>query len=533
MKFTKAQYYVGEPICFSTDSHFEHPSVEIRHLEEVLYPAIEQDGDHYRISALPTGGYGIHISDHIHTEEAAFDVVASPNEVVRYGFLSDFSKKDNDTADVMWMKDLHINAVQFYDWMYKHDDLVSVEDTYLDPLGRETSLTSIKTKIEACKEYGMRPFAYGAVYAATEDSSRKHPEWCMYTSDHTTLTFADWLYFMNIGDDCGWRSHILAEFTKAVEFGFQGIHMDTYGFPKHVRDHAGHALDLEKHFPSLIDQAALRVKEKDPDAGVIFNAVNNWPIEKVATTGQDSAYIEVWSPNDTYYDLYTLIREARQLGSKNVILAAYLKAFKEADKTTAENSFKLSFASICASGGTQLVLGEERCVLSDSYYADHSPISDHFARDVQKYCDYLVRYNELLYNDTGMDISRTASDGINEDICFSAENASFSSKGLGDHIWTIIRRSDSLLTIQLINLLGNNDLWNVPKNTPEKPGTCKIRVRLDKEIKSFWTASPDADSLEPVSLPFQERTEAGSGKIYEVTIPSISYWTTVWAHTEE
>ena len=83
--------------------------------------------------------------------------------------------------------------------------------------------------------------------------------------------------------------------------------------------------------------------------GVIFNAVNNWPTETVAAAAQDAVYIEVWPPHDTYFDLYRLIREARLLSHRNVILAAYLKAFQGEDMDAAERSFRLAWAVISLS----------------------------------------------------------------------------------------------------------------------------------------------------------------------------------------
>ncbi len=533
MKLSKAQYLENESIIFLPDTTFQDPVITIMHLESEIRAEITKENDGYHISPLPAGGYGILIKDATHREETAFDVVRDPREVVRYGFLSDFTEKDSGCDDVEWMKDLHLNAVQFYDWMYKHDDLISPEKIYTDPLGRETSLSTIEEKIAACKERGIRPFAYGAVYAATRSTYEKHPEWSMYTTDHSPMTFADWLYYMNIASSCKWSEHILKEFENAIRFGFSGIHMDTYGFPKHVRDFDGNVVDLENEFPGLIDKAADAVSQNDPDAGVIFNAVNNWPIETVATSKQDSLYIEVWPPHDTYYDLYTLVREARLLSHKNVILAAYLKAFKEENVAAAERSFKLTFATICASGGTQLILGENKCILSDSYYADHSQLSDDFCAEVQKYCDHLVRYNELLYNDTGMDISKTASDGINEDIRFLSSDARFSSNGASNSVWTIIRESARCLSINLINLSGIDNIWNAPKEEPKKTGPITVLIRLDKNTSGFYMASPDDTDPAPVSLPFTIREDTSQGRIYEITVPTVRYWTTLWAHMEE
>ena len=216
-------------------------------------------------------------------------------------------------------------------------------------MGRPTDLRVIARKIKACKSCGIRPLAYGAVYAATKDTFEAHPEWGMYTMDAQPMTFAGWLYYMNIAPSCGWAAHIVEEFRSAVRFGFSGIHMDTYGFPKWVWDDRHRPLDLADEFPSLIDDAARAVREGTEDGGVIFNAVNDWPMESVAPAAQDAVYIEVWPPHDTYFDLYRLIREARLCAGKHVILAAYLKAFQSAEQAAAARSFRLAWAAISGS----------------------------------------------------------------------------------------------------------------------------------------------------------------------------------------
>lgn len=149
---------------------------------------------------------------------------------------------------------LHFNAIQFYDWMYRHDALLPPADRFRDPLGREMDLSVIREKIAACKTSGIRPIAYGAIYAADKERFQAHPEWGMYTLDGQPMTFAGWLYYMNIARSCGWSDHILEEYRKAIAFGFSGIHMDTYGFPKQVWDNQHRPVDLAEEIPTLIDR---------------------------------------------------------------------------------------------------------------------------------------------------------------------------------------------------------------------------------------------------------------------------------------
>ena len=296
-------------------------------------------------------------------------------------------------------------------------------------------------------------------------------------------------------------------------------------------DGQGRPLELAEEFPKLIARAAETVRREDPDGGVIFNAVNNWPVEAVADAAQDAVYIEVWPPNDTYFDLYALIRQARLRSGRNVVLAAYLKPFQLEDVPAAERAFRLAWAVICASGGTQLVLGEKQGVLRDSYYVNYATFRPEFLPVVQNYCDFLVRYGDLLYNDQGTDVSRTAAGGINEDVCFSSDTAGFSSGGEADRVWTILRESKQRLTVHLINLQGNDGRWNEPKAEPARTGGIRIHFRLDRPVKGFYCASPDAQSLRAAELPYAVRNTA-QGRIYDVEVPEVRYWTAVWAQLE-
>lgn len=530
-KFDKAQYLLGEKVQIEMPESTDDISVKVYCLEKEIDCNISIDKSTLIINDLPIGGYGIKIQNGNDIWEGAFDIVADHRDITRYGFLTDFSSNDSGTSDIEWMKNIHLNAVQFYDWMYRHDQLISQEPKYQDPMGRNIDMNVILEKVAKCRDYGMRPIAYGAIYAATPGTFKEHPEWGMYTMDGQPMTFANWLHYMNVSEGNGWAEHILEEYRKTIKMGFSGIHMDTYGFPKRVWDNDGRPVDLADEFAWLIDRAAEIAKMEDANGGVIFNAVNNWPMEAVAKSEQDSVYIEVWPPNDTYYDLYTLVREARMCSQKNVILAAYMKPFQSEDVVAAERALRLTWAVISASGGTQLVFGGNKCLLQDSYYVNYAKLRQEFLPIVQKNCDFLVRYGDLLYNDTGMDVSKTASGGINEDICFESDSCHFSTDGKQDTVWTIIRESKHRLVIQLLNLKGNNCLWNEAKQEPQLVEHIKIHIRLDRPVTGFYYASPDMDSLQAVKLSYDCRY-TNQGRIYTIELPYIQYWTVIWAQLE-
>ncbi|MCE5187616.1 MAG: glycoside hydrolase family 66 protein [Eubacteriales bacterium] len=536
----RAQYHIGEPVRLLLDPNPGYPAVinaRLFCLQRELPCSWSQQGGTVLLGTIGEGSYGVRLETETGALETAFDVAPSAKSVVRYGFLSDFSPEDGDTADLNWLCRLHVNTVQFYDWMYRHDRLLPPEDEYSDPIGRSSSLPVIRQKIEACRARGMRAFAYGAVYAATAETVRAHPDWAAYTLDGEPLIFADWLNYMNISPASGWSEYIIREFRTVVEtLGFSGIHLDTYGFPKRIYGKNGECVSFEDVFLPLINAAQEAVYAANPDNGVIFNAVNDWPTERVAGGGQDAQYIEVWPPHDTYRDLYLLIQKAKQLApEKSVILAAYMKPFQsatdDASVSQAEHAFCLANAVILASGGVQLVHGEEESLLCDSYYANHAKIRPGFTGTVVRYADFLVRYAPLLYDDKGYDVSMTAGGGINEDVTAAADGAVFSADGRADTVWMILRESKNRLVVHLLNLRGNDALWNTPKNEPDTVRNIHLTLRLDAKLTGAFTASPDGESLDAVALPVQTR-RSSYGRIQELILPELRYFSTIWIEWE-
>ncbi len=491
--------------------------------------------------ASAIGGFGVEITLTLDNRTAdtfstAYDVVPDWSAAPRYGFLSGFYKSDeDDRSDVEQLRKYHINAVQFYDWMYKHHELLPPQDYFTDPLGRELSLVAVRNKIALCHEFGMKAFAYGAVYTASREFAAENPELMLFRNNGEPELFANgWLNIMDISEDSAWPGHIVGQYVRAVqELDFDGIHMDTYGYPKTAYSMVGgreHLIRLEDEYPRLIDRAKDAVNAAKPGAGIIFNAVGNWPTTMVAHARQDAVYVEVWDPCSRYIHLHDIIEDARQAGQKPVILAAYLKPFQHSPASAAETALKLTQAVIFASGGYHLELGENNGVLSDPYYVDYSTIRKPFERTLRSYYDFIVRYSELLYNLNLKDVSMTHAGGINEEYVF--EGGAFSSSGEPGKVWTIVKEMPGAKIIHLINLTGiKSDKWNEGKRkAPGKVSEIKVRVLDNERATGVFTASADEDLCRMKQVPF---TTAGSprGKVIEFLLPQLDVWRLVYVRT--
>lgn len=496
--------------------------------------SINNDGEYL-------SGYGVEVvlyekDIRLQTLSTAFDIAASWKYAPRYGFLSDFSPTDSkDHEDLKEMNKYHLNVVQYYDWMYRHHDLVPETDVFIDPLQRKLSLSVVKDKIDTAHKYGMEAIGYGAVYGAAPEYYENHKDLAIYKNNGEVFGFSNFLYMMDISRESKWHDHIINEFYKAVKFGFDGIHMDQYGFPKEAISIANgkRAIrNLREDFPNLINDTRSYIEEKGERVNLIFNAVNNWPVDTVAQSKEDAVYIEVWPPNDTYQDLYNLITNAKKCANdKQVILAAYMKPFlKELDIPAykAENATLLTMATIFASGGFHLLLGENNGVLDDPYYPKYRTIENKdFCKKLRAYYDFIVKYEELLYDFGIIDTTLVNTGGINEEYLFKGANTS--PKAEKDSVWTLIKEKPGYKIINLVNFNGLENMnWNVEKDKlPTEIRNLEVSLLTCNIVKEVYAASPDINEGKALKLDF-EYVEEEQGTKIKFIVPELKVWDLVY-----
>ena len=195
---------------------------------------------------MPPEGAGLGVEAVISTADGEIrcaTAVPFGGNIVRYGFLSDFLPED--AQDVACLAAWHMTHVQFYDWSYRHDTLVSPTDEYEDMMGKRNSLPAVRAKVDACHARGMHAMAYGAVYAASRSFRDAHADWGLYAAPDKPLSFIDTFFFMDV--EGPWREHLFSQYRSAMErIGFDGVHMDTYGYPKRALGMDGRERDLER-----------------------------------------------------------------------------------------------------------------------------------------------------------------------------------------------------------------------------------------------------------------------------------------------
>lgn len=475
------------------------------------------------LSLKSHSGYLLQVDNSDAQTETAFDI---STDQVRYGFLTDFSRANaDDTAPVEWLNRLHITDVQFYDWAYRHDQLIGPTNDYTDMMGKSISRVTLHTLIGMCHEYGINAVAYGAIYGASHQYAKKHPDECLYDSKGNPVFFFDLLSIMNVERGCAWHDHILSEYQKALDLGFDGIHMDTYGFPEKANDVHGCKLDLARDFRELVNDAKSSLHTSTGAPKLIFNNVKNWPVDYLASAHQDALYIEVWDPYSTYADILRLIEHARSISDLPVILAAYLPQFIQGSSQKAYNALEILTAIITVAGATHLINGQNRGLLTQAYYSKYFTADAKHAERIVTYYDYIT-YLSGLWDDRGLHTAAVASERAGGRNIIAGEDI-LSDLPKPGRIWARVQGKNDFLFINFVNLMGSRDpKWTHNQNVRQtKPFT--FRVRTDKPASSVTYSTPDGEQgIDIRNLEFI--TQKHGDALYTcIQIPSMYIWGTV------
>jgi dextranase len=510
---TRGFFKPGQPATLALELELEADRridirLQIHHLADEPFDVVQsldlQVGRRSVILNIPAdrispGGYGVRLTVRaqagLEPIEAwtAFDCLTDWTVFPRYGFLCDFGPQTGADAAMDQLVRYHINGLQFYDWQYRHDQLLAPSQEYLDPLNRPLSLRTIRQRIDAAHAYGMAAMPYLAVYAASAEFWRAHPEWALYDSRGQAIPFGeDFLGLMDPTAGRPWAEHLLAESGRALAgLDWDGLHVDQYGEPKQAWDAAGRAVDLPAAFADFVRAG----RERFPGKTIIFNAVGNWPIEALTGSPAGFEYIEVWPPDNGFGDLLRIVRQARKLSAdRPAVIAVYIPNDRPANILLAD-------ALIFASGGARIELGEAGRLLADPYFPKHQPLDAELQTRLRGLYDFAVRYGEWI------------GPGAAEAIELNVQ--------VGGPAWTTVRSAPGWRVVNLINRngLGDRPEWDIPQPFPEPMTGLEVEIVLpEKPGRVLWASPDDSNgSLRPLEFVWQ------AGRL-RVEAPRLDLW---------
>lgn len=516
---TKATFAPNEPVEVEVRGAPGPTTVSLWHLERKLDEVSVGEGEALaRFPAQLEGGYGVQAPG----AEAALDVLAEPLRRPRYGFVSHYEPDRDPDGVVELIRRLHLNAVQFYDWMFRHVRLLPPQDEFDDSLGQRISLATVRRLADAVRGAGSLPFGYAAVYAVGRDDWPQWAETGLYHADGTPWTLGeDFLWNVDPTSE-RWLHHFAFELAVASDaVGFAGFHLDQYGSPKRALRSDGSLVDLAEAFPALIERVAGDI----PEARLIFNNVNDFPVCTTAKAPQDAVYIEVWPPHERLAHLAELVTKAKSFApGKGVILAAYLAPYT-GDEPAASAAERLQLATVFSHGGSALLHGEENAVLTEAYYVRHHRIGPTALEVSRRYYDFAVRYGDLLYDPEAVDVTRTHLGGENHEIKIEAPVPARTDCEPGV-LWVRAIRGSYGLVLHLIDLSAqDDDHWNAPKKPPVPLEGVRISVERTLDAPAFFASPESAPTLREL-----RRDQQGHYDVVE--LPPFTTWALVWVREE-
>lgn len=535
----KALYHPGDVIQFTSDKTLTSSAkIRYRYLNEVIK---EEDfpGKTWQWTAPDTDftGYMVDVYETVNGKEEVYgsigvDVSSDWTHFPRYGFLSEFSgdvTADDINSQLAKLTRYHINGLQYYDWQNKHHMPLKMDGSqpaaeWQDIAKRDVSFDVVKGYIDKAHEYGIASMFYNLLYGAWDDYATDgvSAQWMLYNdANHQNVNKHDldnnWALsdiFVLDPANPDWQKYIDDQTALVYQFlDFDGWHLDQLGDRGTVYDYNGQKADLPYGFSSFLNN----LNQRFPNKKMVMNAVNQYGQDNILSTPVNFAYTEVWSPNDTYEDLASIIQDNTTMGGTRTktVLAAYM----DYDKANSTGYFNtpgvlMTDAVIFAFGGSHLELGEH--MLGKEYFPnDNLLMRTDLKEALTRYYDFQVAYENLLQGNGDFNTpSVTSLDGQININSWPPQTGSVTVTG------------KDLGSTQIINLLNYMDAtslnWRDASGTQPFQRVIKdlsLQIETTKTVKKVWYASPDYRYGSSEELAFMQ-----DGSTLTCTIPEMQYW---------
>ena len=493
----RAFYRTGEPIVVTSLPTGTARVVARRARGELVEAEVGRqasfaglEGGTYSVEALAADGSVL--ADELTT------VGAHAGERPVHGFATSFDE-ENIPAVLDWLGKLRCTVVQIYDWMYKYTEPLGTEQIWQDFSGRSVSLQALCDLVAGIRTQGAVAHAYAPCYAVDPIFAAAHPEMLLYQGDGTAQRFFD---LIKLADPANkeWQSYFAAAYGAAADrIGFDGFHLDTYGYPRAPLDASGHRVDLRASYEQFLSS----FRAARPTDQISFNQVNGVPSAVMLPEEPCFRYCEVWAPNDSWRHLEGLMdRSAGRAGLLGPALsdgpimrgtiACYPPVWGNDEPSgrvgwpTREESLRTvvcTEAIATCLGASALLFGDVRAVLCDPYYPKHERLSVAEVATVLAWHRFALRYRDLFLE--GEDTSWYDIGDENGEVKLDWYG-SVTPEPVGGAVFARVVRTDNCIAVGVIDLTGSvSGSWSAPTAV----GSCQsVRARVLLDEPEGWKA---------------------------------------------
>ena len=494
--------------------------LRVRHLGRVVASRRVDGPGLVDLGVLAPGGYGVELAHDGELWRTAIDVQTDPAHRLRYGFVASYLPGRDPTPVADQVRRLHLTGIQFYDWAYRHADLLGGGEDYADPLGQPISLATVRSLVQAVQRAGAAALGYAAVYGV---GNAEWPGWshdALLQPDGTPYGLGDFLQLVDPAAP-DWLQHFLDDLAAAVDrLEFDGFHLDQYGYPKWAVRRDGVVVDVAASFDTLIRAA----RERLPMARLVFNQVNDFPTVRLAGSPQDAVYIEPWEPQTTLAALAATVQRAQAAApGRPVVLAAYQQVYDSVPDEVGDRSTALTMAALFSHGATQLLAGEAGRILVDPYYVRNHEAAPSTLALLKRWYDFLVEHDELLMDPAARDVTAALAGSYNDDCDVTYAGSVVAGQAEAGTVWRRIVELPDRLVVHLINLTGQPDTaWDAPREPIPAVVGGRLRLRcVGDAVPRVLVADPDGDGyLQPVPV-------VRDGNHAHAQLPPLGVWQVV------
>jgi dextranase len=495
-------------------------------------------GDHFVFSGLPSGTYAVQAFDEADCllVEALTTVGTHAGERPVHGFATSFGDDDVPTV-LAWHRALRSTVVQVYDWMASYTEPLGPESGWQDPSHRPVSFDALRALANGLHAQGCVTHAYVPIYAVGNEFARDHPEVLMYEDNGEAIRFLDQIVLANPGNRA-WQHHFVHSYGAAADaIGFDGFHIDTYGYPRLAFDADGNSIDLRTAYESFLTF----VRDAWPTALMSFNQVNGVPANALLAREPRFRYCEVWPPNVNWRHLEGLLdRSAGRTGhlrrgnqdsdQMRGSIACYPPVWGmdsptgpvEGDaRDAALRTDVLTEAIATSLGASALIFGDRQAALCDPYYPKHARLSDDEAATVLRWRHFALRCRDLFID--GEDTSWYEINDENGSVAVEA-SAPVRPEPVGGCLFARVVHAPEGVSVGLIDLTGStNGKWSEPS---AGGSLTQATVRLLVDRPENWRAAAavlgatDEHFVALVSRVVPHR----QGRALEIEVPLVEGW---------
>lgn len=411
-------------------------------------------------------------------------VGAHPGERPVHGFATSFDA-DSVPGVLEWLRALRCTVVQIYDWMETYSAPLGPPGGWHDPSGRPVSFTALRALAAGIRGQGAVAHAYAPAYAVDKPFAASHPELLMYRNDGAPHSFFD---FVQLADPANrqWQRHFAEVYGRAADaIGFNGFHIDTYGYPRIAVDSTGLPVEMGPAYESFLAY----FRSQRPADLVSFNQVNGVPSALRLAPGPGFRYCEVWPPNSGWRHLEGLMDRSAGAatsgkGQVRGTVACYPAVWTGSERRDALRTVVLTEAVATCLGASALLYGDLAATLCDPYYPQHERLSPEEAATVVAWRRFALRCRDLFIE--GEDTSWYEVEDENGAVALESEGAEVRPEPVGGALFARVVRSEDCLAIGVVDLTGNgNGRWS----EPTEAGRCRS-VRVRALVPGNWVHLP-------------------------------------------